>query len=273
MTKQATNAVVVREETTQALTTYQGPIETGLEAMDAGDMIIPRLTIIQPTTEGVTSETEGKLCIDLTGDYFDKMDMVLFVFKKTRCKMPDDFDRKSKPQCKSDDFISPSPDIENPFCTTCGLKPLEPGQKKKDQKHCCEYANFTSVNGVNKAPKCKENWDMLLVDAETYMPMFWTVKSKALSPVRRMVSALNMLCSAKHISAWAMKFTVTVKQDPDTSKGRFYVPVLSSPVMLSPEDAANMAEIQKTLREVSIQADYSADPMDAPPPEPEVEEF
>jgi len=266
------NEVATTNQNT-AMTVNQEPIETGLEALDAGDMIIPRLTITQPTTEGVTSETEGKLYINLTGDYFDKMDMVLFVFKKSRCKMPDKFDRNAKPQCKSDDFITPSSDIATPLCTTCTMKPLEPGQKKKDQKHHCEYANWHVVDGVNEAPKCKENWDMLLVDAETYMPMFWTVKSKALSPVRRMVSALNMLCSAKHISAWAMKFSVTVKQDPDTSKGRFFVPVLTSPVLLPVEDAANMTEIQKTLKGVSVQTDYTPDPSDAPPAASEPEEF
>lgn len=256
------NAVATTTQTNMAA--YQEPAETGLEAMETGDLIIPRLSITQPTTEGITTEDEGKFRLNLTGETFSKMEMVLFVFNKSRQKMPDEFDRNSKPQCRSNDFISPSPDIETPLCHTCGLKPLEPGQAKKDQKHVCEYANFSMVNGKAKAPKCKESWDMLVFDYERYMPMIWSVRSKALSPVKRMASALKMLCQAKNIPACGMKFTVTVKQDPDTSKGRFFVPVLEKPVQLSLEELEVMKGIQQSIKGVEVQPESSYDQQEAP---------
>lgn len=249
-----------------AMATYQEPFETGLEAMDSGDSIIPRLTIVQPNKLDVTPETEGKMHISVLNEHREKMTLVLFGFAKSRCKMPDDFDRNSKPQCKSSNFITPDSDIENPLCDKCGLVPLEPGQNKRDQRHYCEYANFRKNDqGKTIAPKCKESWDMLVLDAETYMPMFWSARSTALAPTKRLTNAIKMIGLAKRIPAWGFKFDVSIKQDPDTSKGRFFIPDISAPSILSQEEFEVMNSIKAALGTVSAQADFSADSNDAPP--------
>lgn len=261
---EATTENAVATTTQTNVSAYHEPAETGLEAMETGDLIIPRLTITQPTTEGITTEDEGKFYLNLTGETFSSIEMVLFGFNKSRCKMPDEFDRNSKPQCKSKDFINPDSEIETPLCHTCGLKPLEPGQSKKYQQHFCEYANFSVVNGKAKAPKCKESWDMLVLDYERYLPRIWSVRSKALSPVKRMASALKMLCQAKNIPACGMKFTVTIKQDPDTSKGRFFVPVLEKPVPLSLEELEVMKGMWQSIKCVEVQPESSFDQQEPP---------
>lgn len=273
--EESAKAIATQGQAGSAVQAYQQPVETGLEDMSKEDMIIPRLVITQPQTLDITPENLGKLYINLTGEYYEEMDMVLIKMKKSRVLFPDDFDRNNKPLCKSDDFMVPSPEIEKPMCSTCQLMPLQPGEKKP--QHHCPYANWTAnPAGKQKPPKCSETWNLLVVDLKTYMPMFFSLKSTALSPLKRITSAMKMLCAAKNKAAWSMSFNTKIKQSPNTDRGVYYVPDFSTLVALKEEDMENMAAIQRELVNVAVQADYDMDPADspgAPPAKPADEEF
>ena len=256
-------------ESTTAIEGYHGPIETGLEELDAGDLIIPRLTITQPSTPDIDTANQGKFCINITGDFHDNMRVAMIKLSKSRILFPEKYKRDNEPLCRSHDFKVPANDIPGatPMCDTCGLLPLAPGEK--NAKHKCAYANW---GADNEPPRCQEVWNSLIVDLESYMPMWFSLKSTALKPFRKIVSAISMISQAKKIPMWGMGFNMTLEKTVNDS-GTFYVPAFSGLVALDKADAENMTAIRQQLAGVDIKD--SAEPItpDAPPVEEEVEEF
>jgi hypothetical protein len=246
-----------------ALATIQEPFETGLESLDAGDLIIPRLTITQPTTPDIDTANVGKLCINVSGDFLDKMRVSLIKLTKSRILFPEKFKRDNEPLCRSHNFLVPANDIKDatPMCDTCGLVP---GDTKK---HVCPYANWGSDN---TPPRCQEVWNLLIVDIDTYMPMFFSVKSTALKPLRKIVSAIQMVSMAKKIPMWGLQFEMTIEKTINDS-GTFYTPVFSMLSALAKDDADNMAVIRQQLAGVDVN-DISEPMTQEAPPTPAAQE-
>ena len=250
-----------------AMAAYQEPFDNGLGELDAGDLIIPRLSITQPTTPEISAEQVGKFCINVTGDYQESMRVAMVKLSKSRILFPEKYKRDNDPLCRSHDFVSPANDIVggSPMAATCQLIP---GDKKK---HVCEYANW---GADNTPPRCQETWNLLIVDIDTYMPMWFSVKSTALKPLRKIVSAISMICQAKRLPMWALGFDMVLEKITNDS-GTFYVPVFSGLVALPAEDAENMTAIRNQLVHVDIKDAVEPDRQDAPPAQaaPADEEF
>jgi len=278
MTKPANTAAPGTEVATTnqntAMTEYQGPIETGLEEMDAGDLIIPRLTITQPTTPDIDAANQGKFCVNITGDFTDKMTVAMIKLNKSRILFPEKYKRDNDPLCRSHDFRTPASDIPNatPMCDSCGTLPLAPGEKKA--KHKCPYANWTSdEKGKPVPPRCQEVWNSLIVDLESYMPMFFSLKSTALKPFRKIVSAISMISQAKKIPMWSMSFDMSLEKTVNDS-GTFYVPSFAGLIALAKDDADNMTAIRAQLAGVDMRDSTEPIMDDAPAPvQQEMEEF
>lgn len=267
------NEVAVVEEKTKAMAAYQEPIETGLEEMDAGDLIIPRLTITQPTTPDIAAENQGKFCVNITGDFQDEMTAAMIKLSKSRILFPEKYKRDNEPLCRSHDFKTPANDIPGaqPMCDTCELLPLAPGEKKA--KHKCAYANWTEdEKGKPVPPRCQEVWNSLIVDINLYMPMWFSLKSTALKPFRKIVSAISMITKAKNKPMWSMKFDMKLTKTTNDS-GTFYVPDFSGLVALPEEDANNMTLIRQQLANVDVKDSAEQLAPEPPPAAQEDEEF
>lgn len=255
-------------QTTEVATTagtsvaiIQEPFDNGLGELEVGDLIIPRLSITQATTPDLAPENAGKFCINVTGDYLDKMTAVLIKLTKSRILFPEKYKRDNEPLCRSHDFKFPANDIKGatPMCDTCGLLDIAPGEKRA--KHKCDYANWGKDGS---APRCQETWNFLLVDLESYMPMFFSLKSTALKPTRKIVSAISMISQAKRLPMWGMKFDMALDKTTNDS-GTFYLPVFSGLSALDKDEAAIMADIRKQLANVDIKDSTEPDMPDAPP--------
>jgi len=260
-------AVTVANQT--AVATYQEPFDNGLGELDAGDLIIPRLTITQPTTPDISAEQVGKFCINVTGDYQDSMRVAMVKLTKSRILFPEKYKRDNEPLCRSHDFQLPANDIvgAEPMATSCGLIT---GEKKK---HICPYANWgTDEKGNQTPPRCQETWNLLIVDINTYMPMWMSVKSTALKPLRKIVSAVSMICQAKRLPMWSLGFDMVVEKVTNDS-GTFYVPIFSGLTALAPDDAENMTAIRNQLVHVDIKDAVEQDAPEAPPVAPADEDF
>lgn len=242
-----TNAIVPTA-VNDNLPAMNSQFESGLEELDAGDLIIPRLTITQPTTPDISTDLVGKFAVNLTGDFHDSLDLVLIKLGKSRILFPEKYKRDNDPLCRSHNFVTPANDIPGavPMAESCGLIPGDP------KKHVCPYANWTQDDkGNQSAPRCQECWNMLVVDLESYMPMWFSLKSTALKPLRKIVSAISIISQAKRQPMWAMKFSVALNKTANDS-GTFYVPVFSSPTALSPEEVEAMTQIRAQLAGVEI---------------------
>lgn len=249
------NAVAATPKTNMAA--YQEPFDNGLGELDAGDLIIPRLSITQPTTPDIDAAQVGKFCVNITGDYQDTMRVAIIKLSKSRILFPEKYKRDNDPLCRSHDFIKPANDIvgAEPMAATCTLVP---GDKKK---HVCEYANW---GADNTPPRCQETWNLLIVDLASYMPMWFSVKSTGLKPLRKIVSAISMISTAKRLPMWRMGFDMAMEKVTNDS-GTFYTPVFSGLAALEEADAFNMDAIRAQLVHVDIKDAVEPDKQDAPP--------
>lgn len=271
--EESAKAIATQNQAGSAVQACQEPFETGLEAMDAGDLIIPRLTITQPTTPDIPAEQQGKFCINITGDFHEKMTVAMIKLSKSRILFPEKYKRDNEPLCRSHDFIVPANDIPGatPMCDSCGLLPLVTGEKKA--KHKCPYANWTGDEKGNQVPpRCQEVWNSLVVDLESYMPMWFSLKSTALKPFRKIVSAISMISQAKKIAMWGLQFDMAIDKTTNDS-GTFYVPNFSGLVPLEKSDFDNMTAIRAQLAGVDIKDSTEQLTPDAPAAKPADEEF
>lgn len=244
-----------------AVATNQEPFDNGLGELDAGDLIIPRLSITQPTTPDIDAAQVGKFCVNITGDYQDAMRVVIIKLTKSRILFPEKYKRDNDPLCRSHDFSKPANDIPNqsPMAESCELMP---GEKKK---HFCTYANWTTDEKNNAVPpRCQETWNLLIVDIESYLPMWFSIKSTALKPLRKIVSAISMISAAKRLPMWHLGFDMTLEKVTNDS-GTFYVPKFDGLTALPADDAVNMDAIRKQLVNVEIKDAVEPDAPEPPP--------
>ena len=228
--------------------------DDGLGEVTQEDLIIPRLKIGQKQSkaEGV----EGKLYVDITGNAIDEMSLVILKMHKNRVLFGE-YDENNKPLCKSDNFITPNiMDGVTPMSKTC-----------KD----CAYAKWTkNTAGKSKPPKCNELWNFLVLDFDTYMPAWFSLKSKALKPARKIVSMLKLRGTIKQIPAWGFKFTTTITEVL-SAKGNSYIPIFSNLVELEKDDFESMTLIHNQLINEQVNFEEEAKPEGASKAEEETD--
>src|SRR5215468_9511966 len=89
----------------------------GMEVLGPEDLIIPRLSLVQPTSQ-IDGVEAGKFYMNLTGEEFDQVEAVFLKVTKGRVYFADDAVER-KPVCGSSDRIKPSPRFEPPAAPTC----------------------------------------------------------------------------------------------------------------------------------------------------------
>src|SRR5438034_661903 len=143
----------------------------GLEALGPEDLIIPRLVLVQPTSQ-IDGVEAGKFYMNLTGEEFTEVQAVFLRVTKGRVNFGEDTNER-KPLCGSPDRIKPSPRFNPPLAPTCGE---------------CAYSRW---NG-NEPPDCNETYNLLGVTVDTGLPFWWSVKSTAIAPSKRFLSAIAL---------------------------------------------------------------------------------
>ena len=248
-------------ETTELATTESNlpvtqPFNDGLGEITQDDLIIPRLKVGQSQSEG---DVAGKLYIDVTSDVKEEMELVLIKLNKSRVLFPEKFSRDSEPLCRSQNFVTPEndSDVFSPMSETCAD---------------CAYSKWSkNESGKASPPRCQEVWNMLVLDFETFMPCWFSLKSTALKPARKIISMLKLRGTAKRIPAWGFKFTVEVTERSGDS-GNSYIPSFSSLTELDGEDRENMNLIQNQLAGEQASFDEEQTEGDATPAKEETDD-
>ncbi len=227
-----TDSVVAVREQAELPAVQEEPFDDGLGEITQDDLIIPRLKVGQKQSLG---DVEGKLFIDVTGDVVDEMDIVILSISKSRVLFPEDFSRESKPLCKSNDLIKPELNDDPVFAPMAA------------ECDGCPYAKWTKKKtGKPKPPECSEVWNMLVLDFDTFLPAWFSLKRKALKPGRKIISMLKLRGLAKKIPIWGYKFTVRVELSPGDS-GDSYIPIFSGLTELKGEDKESLILIRNQL--------------------------
>ena len=165
-----------KEQTSKATQPQSGlPVPStrgaGMECLGPEDLIIPRLTLVQPTSQ-IDSVEAGKFFLNLTGEQFDEVQVVFLKVTKGRVYFAEDANER-KPLCGSPNRIKPSHRFEHPIAPTCGECPYSPWNKQEP-------------------PVCNETYNLLGIMVDGGLPFWWSVKSTAIAPTKRLLSAIAL---------------------------------------------------------------------------------
>ncbi|MEG0728188.1 MAG: hypothetical protein RR420_01060 [Anaerovoracaceae bacterium] len=209
---------------------------TGLETIDASDIKMPKIKLLQPTSPEV-QKSKGKI---LAGQFYntvtqavtDEVEVVFLAIEKTRVMFPTPFKRGEEALCKSYDAVHGQ---------GCGS-----GVCAK-----CDYSNWdkAKADGKNK-PDCNMGYVWIGVDAHTNEPFRMIMSGAAVAETKDFLSKLR----ASGISPYRLIVTLGT-EEKDTDSGVFYIPVYkgmrgNTGILNEAKDAvdpAKVAEIQRNI--------------------------
>jgi hypothetical protein len=218
---------------------------TGFENLDPSKFVIPRIKVGQlMSREG----TAGKFRMNLTGDEYDELDMLIIKAEPGRVWMDKDM-TKDKPLCRSFDGLVPDPQVENPPSDRCIMKQIIKG--KSVIVPVCPNAKW----GDNRErPPCDETYNCLSIFSQDYLPFWLTLHGTAIKPLMGYISAIAL----RRAPLWQYSTTATL-QEVVGAKGKYYVPRFSRPEPISKELESEIVEIVTGLRFVAIRSTFEAE--------------
>ncbi|MDR9502577.1 MAG: hypothetical protein RI601_12345 [Desulfurivibrionaceae bacterium] len=204
---------------------------------DDGIDRFPRLNIDQKGKEA----TIGSLRCKEMAEEFQEISAVLLKEDSSRILWPESYDPENEPLCRSHDGILPVTGAE-------GQEPMAASCEE------CQYSKW-GADGKS-APECKEVKDLLIMDTETFIPMWLSLSSMAMSPLKnqllRPLKLRKMSLTAKrsnagkapaHSCMFSFKLATALKE---TKKGDAYIPVFSDITELG-------AELQDAMVQIAMQ--------------------
>lgn len=245
---------------------------SGFEGLDPSSVvIIPRIKLVQPTSK---EGTPGTFRMNLTGEEFSELPIV--VVKAIQGRTLWDRDQSSeKVLCRSYDFFTPDPSIENPFSPICAKKAVNIKKQMVTIPVCAQSKWSKDKNGKDVRPECGEAYNLLCLFSDEFIP-FWTViHGNSIKAVRSYLSAIVLRRGA--LWQWSTALASEMKTEPS----KHYVTKFSVPKPLSREVLEQVqnaiigldlqsADIRRTfeLEEVETSA-VDGDDAGAPPEKPD----
>ncbi len=181
------------------------PEMLGLEKFDAGDLVIPRYKIVQPTSK---EGNPGTFRNNLTNEKTPKLDIVVLAASKGRVCWSDNLEED--PICRSSDGVHPSDDIEYPVNAICGNK-----ENGKRFEPVCQNAMWGEKN---ERPLCNSVINLLCLSKEDLVPFFISLHGTQLKPVRALLSAIAL----RRKGLYEYGATMSLKETSNT-KGKYFV--------------------------------------------------
>lgn len=180
---------------------------TGFENYDDSDRVMPRIGIVQPTSE---EGTKGNFRSNLTGDETKEMSIVPLTFSKARILWGDNLG--DDPKCKSRDAIKPDESIENPVCDQCAT--MQNGRLTE----VCPSAMWQGEGTNRTKPECQMQYNLAALD-EDGAPFMMSFRGSALKPFKALISGL--ISKRKPLCDNVVHMTI---KEMKGEKGVYYVP-------------------------------------------------
>jgi len=153
----------------------------GIEDFPDTSVVIPRLIIGQPNN--LSGYAEGKFINNLTQETFDKLNVVVLRFKRSRTLWPAGKPNKGdEPECRAGDAKKADIEFTGRECNRCN----------KEHDHCvdekeqpvCEHAKFTE----DFRPECRLGYHLLLIASPSGDVFVMTLTGKGISPTNKLLS-------------------------------------------------------------------------------------
>ena len=219
---------------------------TGFETIDPSAFVIPRMKIVQPTSK---EGTQGKLRVNLTGDEFDTMEVVIVKAMQGRVMWDQGNPGNEKPLCRSSDFLHPDSSIENPPSPEC-VRQITNTMKKTMLKPVCPNAGW---NGTEK-PACGETWNLLCIQKDEFLPFWLSVAGTSIAPVRRYLSAIAL----RRCPLWQFETEITTEEQKG-DRGRYFVLKFVSPKPIARELEEQLIPMVAELKNADIKRTFDAE--------------
>jgi hypothetical protein len=190
----------VPEPAPPAVMTHQ---PRGLEDVDQEDLIIPRLSIVQPSSQ---EGNPGHFRDNISGDEHEFLEgLVPLKWRKGRVYFGKD---DAGLLCASDDRVAPAERIEEPKAERCAG---------------CPHAQWaTGEGGKRIKPDCSETWSLLA--AYEGVPYFISFKSAAMKATKRLLTQLKLQAQKQRRDLCGFQFDVRLEVEK-FDLGKAYLPV------------------------------------------------
>jgi hypothetical protein len=196
----------------------------GLESLDKGDVILPRKTILQPTSK--KSDQPGYFYDNLTSQAVQAIDCVILNITHTRSLWSGD-PADERPECASMDGVTGS---RHGACSSCEFNPKNnPSLWEKGMK------------------RCGPGYLILAVDRATDSMFIFSALKTSAKPVKPLIT--SFIQKRKPPFAFVTRLE-TMRQQNDL--GKFYVLKPTVKDELSPSEIAHYRQMYLSMREATI---------------------
>lgn len=242
------------------------PGDDGLGALDESDMVVPRLRLKQPMSEGdgIDEVKNGwsYLSTDLTDAAETRRLSMLYLSRQRELKLPrgkamrelviDRVERRAGRRleiatdafsaCRSADRIVPAPGVEHPLSTQC---------------EGCPHAQW---DAAAKARDCAETYEVAVVDLDTMQPMLATWRGSAVREAKKLNTSISVAKRRYRVpSAHCLEFVLGGAEKPGKDGGKYYVPSFGRVTQIEDEDLVEeLAALRDAIRGARVHSE-SAD--------------
>jgi hypothetical protein len=176
---------------------------SGMEAMDSSDIKMPRIKLIQSTSEEAQKgqAKAGQFYNSVTGEAKDELEVVLLVMGKSRVRFEQPYKRGAQPLCRSFDGKAST---EGEACATCPYADWDKAKKEG-----------------NDSPDCRQGitWMFLETDNLNSIPPRMVVSGASMSDQKNFLTKLTGLGG---YPPYILVTKITAEQQTN-DKGIFYV--------------------------------------------------
>lgn len=203
----------------------------GADALERGDIILPRLRLRQPTSKFGTPQDAGKFHNNLTEGFSETIDAVVLRVSKGRVMWPEAFSGDNEPECASDDAIQPR--------TGNGLTNKQPGP--------CVTCPMSQWGEDGTPPRCSLVYTYLFADCADDMPFL-------LSAMRTSAKAAKKLNSL--IKMFGIRKSIIIRSElVNSDQGQWYELVFQAGRSLTPDEVKRYGEMAASLAGVAMAVD------------------
>ena len=145
----------------------------GFENFDDSDLVIPRLSIVQPSSK---EGTPGTFRSNLTGEEKEQLRITPMTYSKGMVHWSEELG--NDPECRSNDALTPDPTIENPKHDRCHerignrLRPV------------CPYAVWRD----KEPPTCKMTYNLIAIEMESMRPFLVSLHGTSVRSAKKLIS-------------------------------------------------------------------------------------
>lgn len=253
------------EATTALAPRPQAPQGDGMDELDRSDLVVPRLYLKQPMTEGEGVDEIRNGWSFLSTDPGDASPerrlAILHLKRKKELKLPrtravrdvivdrveTKFGRRLKLAeqaysiCRSDDRLVPSPHVETPLAPRC---------------EGCVHAEWDKAA---KSRDCRDLYELAVVDLDTMQPVIVTWRGSAVREVKKLLTSVQVAKKRHRLTdAHRFEFTYASSEIPG-KEGKYYVPKFGR---LSPIADPDVIDELEALREAIVGARFAPEAAD-----------